>query len=115
MARSGRARTSILMPPGYGDHRRPSASLSAAPNFGVVAVHREPVTLDLMNVMSNELTVIGSMGYPTEIFEVTKDIVDNWEKYRLIISHTFGFDDLDEALRCVSTPGAADKVIITLD
>lgn len=83
--------------------------------LGVVAVHKEPVTLDLMNVMSNELTVIGSMGYPTEIFEVTKDIVDNWEKYRLIISHTFGFDDLDEALRCVSTPGAADKVIITLD
>ncbi len=83
--------------------------------LGVVAVHKEPVTLDLMNVMSNELTVIGSMGYPTEIFEVTKDIVDNWEKYRLIISHTFGFDDLDEALRCVATPGAADKVIITLD
>lgn len=82
--------------------------------LGVVAVHKEPVTLDLMNVMSNELTVIGSMGYPTEIFEVTEDIVDNWEKYRLIISHTFGFDELDEALRCVSTPGAADKVIITL-
>lgn len=83
--------------------------------LGVVAVHKEPVTLDLMNVMSNELTVIGSMGYPTEIFEVTKDIIDNWEKYLLIISHTFGFDELDEALRCVSTPGAADKVIITLD
>jgi 2-desacetyl-2-hydroxyethyl bacteriochlorophyllide A dehydrogenase len=82
--------------------------------IGVVAVHKEPVTLDLMNVMSNELTVVGSMGYPTEIFEVTKDVVENWETYQLIISHTFDFDDLDEALRCVSTPGAADKVIITL-
>ncbi|MBB2993746.1 2-desacetyl-2-hydroxyethyl bacteriochlorophyllide A dehydrogenase [Mycolicibacterium iranicum] len=82
--------------------------------IGVVAVHKEPVTLDLMNVMSNELTVVGSMGYPTEIFEVTEDIVDNWETYQLIISHTFDFDDLDEALRCVSTAGAADKVIITL-
>ncbi|GAA2566092.1 zinc-dependent alcohol dehydrogenase [Mycolicibacterium diernhoferi] len=83
--------------------------------LGIVAVHKEPISLDLMNVMSNELTIVGSMGYPNEIFEVTKDIVDNWEKYRVIISHTFDFDDLDEALRCVSTPGAADKVVITFD
>ena len=83
--------------------------------LGVVAVHKEPINMDLMNVMSNELTIIVSMGYPSEIFEVTKDIVDNWEKYQVIISHTFDFDDLGEALQCVATPGAADKVIITLD
>lgn len=83
--------------------------------LGVVAVHKEPVSVDLMNVMSNELTIVGSMGYPNEIFEVTRDVVDNWEKYQVIISHTFDFADLDEALRCVSTPGAADKVVITFD
>lgn len=82
--------------------------------LGVVAVHKEPISLDLTNVMSNELTIIGSMGYPNEIFEVTKDIVDNWEKYQVIISHTFDFGDLQEALQCVATPGAADKVVITL-
>ncbi|WP_276040182.1 zinc-dependent alcohol dehydrogenase [Mycolicibacterium alvei] len=82
--------------------------------LGIVAVHKEPISMDFMNVMSNELTIIGSMGYPSVIFEVTKDIVDNWEKYREIISHTFEFDDLEEALRCVATPGAADKVVITL-
>jgi len=82
--------------------------------LGVVAVHKEPISMDFMNVMSNELTIIGSMGYPSEIFEVTKDIVNNWEKYQVIISHTFDLDDLDEALKCVATPGAADKVMITL-
>ncbi len=82
--------------------------------LGVVAVHKEPIGIDFMNLMSNELTIVGSMGYPTEIFEVTKDIIENWEKYRLIISHTFDFDDLQEALQCVATPGAADKVVITL-
>lgn len=82
--------------------------------LGIVAVHKEPISIDFMNVMSNELTIVGSMGYPSEIFEVTKDIVDNWEKYRLIISHTFDFDDLGRALECVATPGAADKVVITL-
>ncbi|MGV0717081.1 zinc-binding dehydrogenase [Mycolicibacterium sp. XJ662] len=83
--------------------------------LGVVAVHNEPVNLDLMNVMSNELTIIGSMGYPSEIFEVTEDIIANWEKYRVIISHTFDFSDLAEALQCVATPGKADKVVITMN
>jgi threonine dehydrogenase-like Zn-dependent dehydrogenase len=94
------------------------AALAAAKRgakLGVVAVHKEPISMDFMGVMSNELTIIGSMGYPTEIFEVTTDIVENWEKYEVIISHTFDFDELDEALRCASTPGVADKVIVTLD
>jgi L-iditol 2-dehydrogenase len=82
--------------------------------LGVVAVHKEPISMDFMNVMSNELTIVGSMGYPSEIFEVTKDIVDNWEKYQVIISHTFDLDDLQEALHFASTPGMADKVIVTL-
>lgn len=82
--------------------------------LGIVAVHKEAIGIDFMNVMSNELTIIGSMGYPTEIFEVTKDIVDNWKKYQLIISHTFDFAELDQALQCVATPGAADKVVITM-
>jgi hypothetical protein len=38
--------------------------------------------------MSNEITIVGSMGYPDEIFEVTKDLIANWEKYALIVSHT---------------------------
>ena len=90
------------------------AAAKRGAKLGVVAVHKEPISMDFMNVMSNELTIVGSMGYPSEIFEVTKDIVDNWEKYQVIISHTFDFDDLQDALQCVATPGAADKVIITL-
>lgn len=79
----------------------------------VVAVHKEPVPVDFLNVMSNEVTIVGSMGYPTEIFEVTRDIVANWEKYAVIVSHTLPFDDVEEALRMASTPGAADKVVVT--
>jgi L-iditol 2-dehydrogenase len=83
--------------------------------LGIVAVHKEPVNVDFMNVMSNELTIVGSMGYPREIFEVTQDIIDNWEKYAVIISHTFAFDDLEGALQCASKPGAADKIVVTFD
>jgi L-iditol 2-dehydrogenase len=34
-----------------------------------------------MNLMSNELTIVGAMGYPSEILEATKDLTENWEKY----------------------------------
>jgi threonine dehydrogenase-like Zn-dependent dehydrogenase len=92
-----------------------SAALGAAKTGArlcVVAVHKEPVAVDFLNVMSNEITIVGSIGYPDEIFEVTSDIVANWEKYAVIVSHTIPFADVDEALRIASTPGAADKVVV---
>ena len=72
--------------------------------LGVVAVHKQPVPVDFLNIMRNEITIVGSMGYPDEIFEVTKDLIANWEKYALIVSHTIPFDKVDEALRTASTP-----------
>jgi 2-desacetyl-2-hydroxyethyl bacteriochlorophyllide A dehydrogenase len=55
--------------------------------LGVVAVHKQPVPVDFVNIMTNEITIVGSMGYPDEIFEVTKDLIANWEKYAVIVSH----------------------------
>ncbi len=78
-------------------------------------MHKQPVPVDFANIMSNEITIVGSMGYPDEIFEVTKDLVADWEKYAVIVSHTIPFDDVDEALKIASTPGAADKVVVTFN
>jgi threonine dehydrogenase-like Zn-dependent dehydrogenase len=81
----------------------------------VVAVHKEPVAVDFLNVMTNEITIVGSIGYPDEIFEVTSDLIANWEKYAVIVSHTIPFAEVDEALRMATTPGAADKVVVTFN
>jgi L-iditol 2-dehydrogenase len=89
------------------------AAAKQGATLGIVGVHKEPVPVEFVNVMGNEITIVGSMGYPDEIFEVTKDLIANWEKYALIVSHTIPFADIDEALRLASTPGAADKVVIT--
>jgi L-iditol 2-dehydrogenase len=89
------------------------AAAKKGATLGVVAVHKEPVPVEFVNVMSNEITIVGSMGYPDEIFEVTKDLVANWEKYALIVSHTVPFDNVGEALEMANTPGAADKVVVT--
>ncbi|WP_445165556.1 zinc-dependent alcohol dehydrogenase [Mycolicibacterium sp. Dal123E01] len=89
------------------------AAAKKGATLGVVAVHKAPVPIELVNVMSNEITILGSIGYPDEIFEVTSDLVENWETYRLIVSHTIPFENVDEALRLAADPGAADKVVVT--
>ena len=89
------------------------AAAKKGATVGIVGVHKEPITVELVNVMSNEITILGSMGYPDEIFEVTKDLITNWEKYALIVSHTVPFDNVDQALEMASTPRAADKVVVT--
>jgi 2-desacetyl-2-hydroxyethyl bacteriochlorophyllide A dehydrogenase len=89
------------------------AAAKPGARLGIVAVHKEPVPVDFLNIMGNEITIVGSMGYPDEIFEVTKDIVADWKKYAHIVSHYIPFDNVDEALRMASTPGAADKVVVT--
>lgn len=83
--------------------------------LGVVGVHKEPVPVDFVGIMSNEITIVGSMGYPDEIFQVTEDLVENWEKYALIVSHTIPFAKVNDALELANTPGAADKVVVTFD
>ena len=91
------------------------ASAKTGAKLGVVAVHKKPVPVDFLNLMSNEITIVGSIGYPDEIFDVTKDLVANWEKYAVIISHTIPFDDVNDALKTATTPGAADKVVVTFN
>lgn len=54
-----------------------------------------------------------SMRYPTEIFEVTKEIVENWERFSVIISDGFRFEDVQDPLVTASTPGSA--VIVTFE
>lgn len=91
------------------------AAAKKGATLGIVAVHKKPVPVDFLSVMSNEITVVGSIGYPTEIFSVTDDLVANWQKYALIISDTIDFADLEDALTKANTPGAADKIIVTID
>lgn len=80
-----------------------------------MAVHKKPVEIDFGAVLTTELTLVWAMGYPREIFEVTDDLVENWEKYALIVSDTLPFDRALEALALAATPGAADKVVVTFD
>jgi threonine dehydrogenase-like Zn-dependent dehydrogenase len=42
------------------------AAAKPGARLGVVAVHKQPVPVDFVNIMSNEITIVGSMGFPTK-------------------------------------------------
>ncbi|MDC7952817.1 zinc-dependent alcohol dehydrogenase [Liquorilactobacillus mali] len=81
----------------------------------VVAVHKKPVSIDFGDLLTSEVDIRLSMGYPNEIFEVTDSIIANWEKYSQIISDELPFDKVLTALKLAATPGAAEKVVVTFE
>jgi len=82
--------------------------------LAIVAVHKKPVAVDFGAILTSELTISMAMGYPTEIFEVTRDLVANWEKYALIVSDVIPYAEVQRALTLAATPGAAEKVVVSL-
>ena len=80
--------------------------------LGIVAIHKKPVEVDFQMLIPSELDIRMSMGHPTEIFEVTDDLVENWEKYALIVSDTVPFAEAARAVDLAGRPGATDKVVV---
>ena len=78
-----------------------------------VAVHKKPEPIDLGAILRSEMTIIGSQGYPTEIFEVTAEIAEHQERFARLISHRVPFSDVKRAFELTLTPGAAEKVVVT--
>ena len=81
----------------------------------MVAVQKKSDAIDLGGMLRSELTLIASQGYPTEIFEVTPELVEHQERFAKLISHRVPFTEVDRAFQLALTPGAAEKVVVTLD
>jgi 2-desacetyl-2-hydroxyethyl bacteriochlorophyllide A dehydrogenase len=81
----------------------------------MVAVQKPSAAIDLGGMLRSELTLIASQGYPTEIFEVTRELAENQERFAKIISHRVPYGEVPHAFELALTPGAADKVVVTLD
>jgi (R,R)-butanediol dehydrogenase/meso-butanediol dehydrogenase/diacetyl reductase len=80
-----------------------------------VAVHKKPEPIDLGSILRSEMTIIGSQGYPTEIFEVTPELAEHQHLFARLISHRIPFADVKHAFELTMTPGAAEKVVVTFD
>jgi threonine dehydrogenase-like Zn-dependent dehydrogenase len=83
--------------------------------LSVPGVHKKPVPVDFGALLAAEVDIRLSMGYPTEIFEVTDAIIQHPDSYAKIISHALPFDRALEALALAQSPGAADKVVVSFE
>src|SRR5712691_5347180 len=81
----------------------------------MVAVQKKSDSIDLGGMLRSDLTLIASQGYPTEIFEVTPEIVEHQDRFAKLISHRVPFSEVERAFDLALTPGAAEKVIVTFD
>ncbi|KUL40371.1 zinc-dependent alcohol dehydrogenase [Streptomyces regalis] len=79
----------------------------------MVAVQKKSDAIDLGGMLRSELTLIASQGYPTEIFEVTAELAEHYERFAQLISHRVPFADVEQAFSLAMTPGAAEKVVVT--
>jgi len=77
-----------------------------------LALQRQPVTLDGTKLMSKELSLIGSSGYPTEFAEVMEQLARGVIDAERMISHRFPFSAFLDAFEAAADASAAAKVLV---
>ncbi|HET8933783.1 MAG TPA: alcohol dehydrogenase catalytic domain-containing protein [Polyangiales bacterium] len=80
-----------------------------------LAVQSTPVTLDGTKLMSKELSLLGSSGYPSEFPEVMQKLASGMLDPELMITHRFAFADFLHAFETASDASCAAKVLLQFD
>jgi threonine dehydrogenase-like Zn-dependent dehydrogenase len=85
---------------------RPGASIC------IVSLQKKPAAIDLVQVMSKELTLSGALGYPHEFDEVLGILRDGDIALDAMISHRFDGSDVMKAFEMAARPDKAAKVLV---
>jgi 2-desacetyl-2-hydroxyethyl bacteriochlorophyllide A dehydrogenase len=86
---------------------------AAGSRIVTVAMNREPVSLDANKVMSKEISIVGSSGYPREFPEVMTKLAGRKVDPEAMITHRFPFHDFLHAFEIAKDAGGAAKVLLT--
>jgi (R,R)-butanediol dehydrogenase / meso-butanediol dehydrogenase / diacetyl reductase len=78
----------------------------------VLGLHKQPVTLDLANLLLRELQITGSMAYPQEFPEVINMLASGNIDVTPVISHHFPLSQFTEALTKARDTESAIKVLV---
>lgn len=78
----------------------------------VLAKHRDVVALDLVHIMSKELSLCGSLSYPTEFAEVLTMLADTSIDMGPMVSHVYDFDEFPTAFKTAQNASLSAKVIV---
>jgi (R,R)-butanediol dehydrogenase/meso-butanediol dehydrogenase/diacetyl reductase len=80
-----------------------------------LAMQRQPVTFDGTKLMSKEISIIGSSGYPTEFPLVMQKLASGAVDPEIMISHRFPFSDFLNAFETANDASGAAKVLLHFD
>ncbi|HSB96208.1 MAG TPA: zinc-binding dehydrogenase [Spongiibacteraceae bacterium] len=84
--------------------------------FVIVAVHKQPVPLDLVMVMAKELVITGSIAYPRDEFsEVIAMLSAGKVDVSAMISHRFPLSDFPQAFKTAQDTAHALKVMVEMN
>ncbi|RJF91679.1 zinc-dependent alcohol dehydrogenase [Noviherbaspirillum saxi] len=78
----------------------------------ILARHKDVVPLDVVHLMTKELTVRGALSYPTEFREVLDMLSDKLVDIDPMVSHVYDFDQFDQAFKIAQDPKQSAKVIV---
>jgi len=78
----------------------------------VVGVHKAPATLDLLTLLSKELSLRGAMAYPDEFPQVIDMLASGELQPERLISHDYPLARFAEALETARDVDAAIKVLV---
>ena len=81
--------------------------------LSVVALHYRPIKVSFLMVLMKELTLRGSIEYPTR-FENAVDLLDRRDLSALI-THRFELEHFDDALGVLEGSKDCGKVLVTMD
>jgi 2-desacetyl-2-hydroxyethyl bacteriochlorophyllide A dehydrogenase len=81
----------------------------------VLATHKKPVQIDMVQVLIKEISLIGSLSYPVEFPEVIEMLSDKQLDISAMTSHCFAFEHFDQAFAMAQVPDQAAKVIVRME
>ncbi|HDZ55226.1 MAG TPA: alcohol dehydrogenase [Pseudomonas xinjiangensis] len=81
----------------------------------ILATHKKPMSIDLAQLIIKEISVIGSLSYPTEFAEVLDMLGNQNLVIEPMISHSYPLDDYEAAFQTAQAPHLSAKVILRLD
>ena len=81
--------------------------------ISVVALHRSPVPIDFMNVLTKQITLRGPIEYPDR-YEEMIELLDRRD-LSAMITHRFPLNNFLEAFEIARSPDAGAKIMIEID
>lgn len=81
----------------------------------ILAKHKAPVVTDMVQVMSKELMVRGSLSYPTEFPQVIDMLSDTSLDMAPMVSHTFPFEQFAQAFATAQNAQQSAKVLVSVE